>query len=517
MVKTNHCERRPVRRAVPIMFFTVCCISLGGLGNNFAAERDGAADTNISAASKDEKAVFDVTFKDGRHPNRKYASVPWKKFLKTDPGLKLCGTVKARTSDQITDSRWSIGAETLDRDYADFDVFKEYIGLLGAKRARFFSGWAKTEKEKGRYDFAWLDRQIRETAAMGVKSWICLSYGNPIYRSEITLGIKLDNVVNDPEAFAAWLRYCRESVKRYKGTVTEWEIWNEPFHQGEAYKKMVVETAKAIRAEQPGATVLVTAITDDDRDLVINELRKPGNGVSLVDYFVIHPYVQNPDTTYSGAMELREKLRKINPGWDILQGEAGCPSQLEYAHASANIEWTEYSQAKWLLRRMAGDAAHSINSSIFTIIDLQYTFMLQSFGLIRSSTLKEFVYLRPSFYAVRNVMGFFDSEVKPQGITRETLEVKKHFDPRDGAKTRQTAVARFKKDGKDVYLAWFCDRRPDDTLGFDRVELKLPGAAFKDPVWCDLITGRVYDGIDFADFPIWDSPVMICERESVLR
>ena len=66
--------------------------------------------------------------------------------------------------------------------------------------------------------------------------------------------------------------------------------------------------------------------------------------------------------------------------------------------------WNEpFNQAKWNLRRAIGDASRSIPSSVFTMIDLQYTFMLQSFGLIRSNTLKEFVYRRPSYFAMQNV------------------------------------------------------------------------------------------------------------------
>ena len=45
---------------------------------------------------------------------------------------------------------WSIGCETLDRDFADFDQFKDYFVELGIGYARLQSGWAKTEKEKGK-------------------------------------------------------------------------------------------------------------------------------------------------------------------------------------------------------------------------------------------------------------------------------------------------------------------------------------------------------------------------------
>lgn len=87
--------------------------------------------------------------------------------------------------------------------------------------------------------------------------------------------------------------------------------------------------------------------------------------------------------------------------------------------------WNEpFNQAKWNLRRAIGDASRSIPSSVFTLIDLQYTFMLQSFGLIRSNTLKEFVYRRPSYYAMQNVYAIFDDDTRALGHeTAKTVEL----------------------------------------------------------------------------------------------
>ena len=65
---------------------------------------------------------------------------------------------------------------------------------------------------------------------------------------------------------------------------------------------------------------------------------------------------------------------------------------------------------------MAGDRVRGIPSSVFTIIDLKYPNMLQSFGLIRSNLLHEFIYKRPAYYAVQHMMSFFDDAVKPVGL-----------------------------------------------------------------------------------------------------
>lgn len=186
--------------------------------------------------------------------------VTWKRLNALQPGLKEIGRLMTRTSAEVKSSKWSVDCETLDRDYSDWSAFKELIPLLGVKHARFFSGWAKTEQEKGKYDFAWLDQQIRECAAMGVKPWICISYGNPVWGSDFRLGMRVKQVTGNSEAFAAWIRYVKALVERYKDVVDEWEIWNEPFDQPEEYAEMFYRTAKVVREVQPGAKCFCTAI-----------------------------------------------------------------------------------------------------------------------------------------------------------------------------------------------------------------------------------------------------------------
>lgn len=82
------------------------------------------------------------------------------------------GNLKTFSANEIETSRWPIGGETLDRDYADYHFYKEYLGPLGAKSIRLQGGWAKCEQEKGVYDFEWLDKIIDDALARGVKPWI---------------------------------------------------------------------------------------------------------------------------------------------------------------------------------------------------------------------------------------------------------------------------------------------------------------------------------------------------------
>ena len=116
------------------------------------------------------------------------------KILKMSSGLEPTGQLETRLAKDIKSSRWSIGCETLDRDYADWNQYKRFLPELGCTRGRLFSGWAKTEQKKGEYDFTWLDPQVREMAAMGIKPWICISYGNPVWGSDFRLGMRVKQV-----------------------------------------------------------------------------------------------------------------------------------------------------------------------------------------------------------------------------------------------------------------------------------------------------------------------------------
>ena len=141
--------------------------------------------------------------------------------------------------------------------------------------------------------------------------------------------------------------------------------------------------------------------------------------------------------------------------------------------------------------------------------------MLQSFGLIRSNLLHQFIYKRPAYYAVQHLAGFFDDEVKPVGLLAYESDC-----------PRTMAVAGFEKEGTSVVLLWYSDEVPSDALTWNPVDLTIQGATFQDPVYVEMITGKVYEldrsawkaegeTVTFTKLPVWDSPMMIAERSQV--
>lgn len=449
-----------------------------------------------------------------------YKSITWEKFKKSGPDLKQIGQIETKHSKDIESSPWSVGCETLDRDYADFSIYKDYVGELGVKHARLQSGWAKCEKQKGIYNFSWLDSCVYGLAKQGVNPWISLSYGNPIYKSEKNLGA---GIFTDEETMTAWCNYVKATVSRYKDVVKEWEIWNEPRHSEspEAYANLLIRTSEMIREVQPEATIMGFTVHGFSPSVVLKfpeavfEILKVRKKLDIVDYVTYHPYTPNPDECYSMVEGLEKLVHSYNPKIKLYQGESGCPSILEWGHAMNAYPWTEYSQAKWNLRRMAGDWGRGIRSSVFTIIDLRYTNMLQSFGLIRSNLLHEIIYKRPSYYGVQNMVSFFDYGVIPTGMLDYYTN-----------SSRELTVAGFEKEKSSVVMLWYDDQIPVDELKWDETAITFKNVNFKDPVYVEMITGKVFEipqhrwsnewqNVKFESLPVWDSPVMLVERSKI--
>lgn len=448
-------------------------------------------------------------------------SLTWKKMNMTSPALEQVGTLATRTSKELGTSIWSIGCETLDREYAEFSNYKNYVGELGIASARIQSGWARCEKERGVYEFAWLDEVVDGLLEQGVKPWMCLSYGNPIYGASKGLGSR---VFTDEETLAAWEKYVTAVVKRYKDKVFEWEVWNEPnlgknAQYPEAYAELLMRTATAVKKAQPKATIIgfgLSRMPISFTDKVLSML-KERKKLDLLDYLSFHPYYENPDDATPGIEALAELVHSYSPSIVLFQGESGCPAILEWGHALRYYEWSEYSQAKWIMRRMANDWSLGLRSSIFTLVDLQYPNMQQSFGLLRTNLLNEVVYKRPSYHGVQHMVNLLHSGLKPAG----KLDIK--------ANTMREIAARAidNAEGKRIgALLWFSDRVPSDELTWENVELTVDALTLKDPVFVELITGRVYalpalkgaqmgGRTKFTGLPMWDSPVAIIERDAV--
>lgn len=451
-------------------------------------------------------------------------SITWENICANPAPLPIVGQLQPHPSNLAEESWWSVGCETMDRDYAHFELFRQYVGQTGVGYARLQSGWAKCEQKKGKYDFKWLDAHVNGLIEEGVHPWMCLCYGNPIYSNH---GHDLDaKIFDDGPIMDAWLAYVKAVVKRYKGKVTMYEIWNEPDNRKALdsyglYANLCVRTAKVIREIDPDVKIAAFGSCSPDLKYIrqaLAEMAKVEGGLDNVDYITYHAYWPIPETVIPYVQELQSDVAQCSDHIRLLQGETGCPGQLEFGHAMHTTEWSEYSQAKWDLRSMFIHWSLGCPHSVFTMTDLNYGWMVQSFGLIRANLKGEPVYLRPKFHAVQNVTSLLTADIKPS--TEVTVESRCE---------RDIKCVGLEKDGKVIGCAlWFGDRRPSDTLEREKVALRIKDLHIdsKNTVYVDMLTGNIHtiselnrsrgivhpDGFYFGELPLWDSPIVIIDK-----
>ncbi len=432
------------------------------------------------------------------------------------------GNIKPRSAAEIHASNWSIGAETMDRDYTVYENWKQYLGPLGFKKARIQAGWAKTEKQKGQYDWEWLDKIITDMVAQGVEPWVCLCYGNGLYSQGggTLLGA---SIPADEEALQAWEKFVKAMVLRYKDSVDEWEVWNEPNHgkgaTPEAYARFLIRTAQAVRAVQEDARILAMALAGVDVKYASQVLRivAEQGGLDLIDEVTYHPYSYNPDASYTAVEKLREVVHAYGARIRLRQGENGAPSERRKTKALSNHDWTELSQAKWALRRLLGDLGRDVPSSYFAIMDMKYPDEMNRKGLLKANDDKTVAHAKPAYYALANLASIFDdrlSRIADYKYQTNCLESLSLF----GYESRDT--------GKQVVTVWFDAGIPSDGNEKTLVDFVFEQGEFGNPVYVDLREGRVYDipskkwsregkKWTFRDVPCYDSPILIADRNSI--
>ena len=448
--------------------------------------------------------------------------------IEPTPGITfpLAGKIRARAASEIKASSWSIGGETLDRNFADYHQYKNYLGPLGAKAIRLQAGWARIEREPGSYDWAWLDAIIDDALSQGVQPWLNLSYGNTLYPGggDITLAAGLPT---SPEALAAWNRWTRATVQRYRTRVTAWEIWNEPDLSGKTpadqYLALFIPTAEMIRAEQPEGRIYALGLAGNAgfASQFLKSLQTQ-NKLGLVDAITVHGYPQNPSETASFG-RWRELVAQFSDKIQVRQGESGAPSFRVDKFALKNIDWTELTQAKWDLCRLVTHLAHDMPMNLFTLCDLHYVGTRHNGpnpkGLLKANPDNTVAYAKPAYAAAQNVFAIFDSTWSALPSAKFTVA-----DP--ALAKRLSLYALTTEAGTRGIVVWFGDKPPAADNTPTPVTLSLVGARFSTPVLVDLRTGIVYDlpaetwkqnaaSVTFTALPVYDAPVLITEKSAL--
>lgn len=449
------------------------------------------------------------------------------------------GHIAPKSTNEIRSSNWLLGCETLDRDYADYDQYKAYLQPLGILYLRFQGGWAKTEKQKGIYDWAWMDHIVNDAVSRGLKPWIQTGYGNAIYPGgggeNLGAGMPLSS-----EAMAAYEKWVAAMVARYADRVQDWEIWNEPnfsdnkVNTPEVTAEFNIRTGRIIKSIQPDARISALSLGHIDVEFVERFFAylHSHNACGLFHNATYHDYVYNPDSNKLKVHQMRQIVEKYAPGMILRQGENGAPSQAYAGGALWDHPWTEYSQAKWYLRRMLENLGNDIECSVFSIAEIQYNSdgpikKTNTKGLLETNAARQVIRPKMAYYAVQHVTSVFDDT-----LTRITGAAFRHnIDQTDVDRywyntDRSISVYGYRNTEKGgcIYTIWSDDAIPGDETNLSERSFAFAGSHFQEPMLVDMVTGEVYaipadhwqkeGGIDrFQGIPVYDAPILIAEKK----
>lgn len=297
--------------------------------------------------------------------------------------MKKIGKLRTYTSEEIENSYVSIDFSCLDRELFNPDKCYDLLAKTGVKHARCQTGWARCEKEKGIYDFTWLDKVIDNLLSRGILPWFNVGYGNPIYMVDAPnpTAVGCVPLYYGDEVLKAWKNFIRALTEHYKERVTHYEIWNEPDLEhfwypkepnGAEYSEFINITAQIIREIQQKAKIgaaVSSPYNFDFIDAFLKNVRKEN-----IDFLSYHTYSTVPEFRYAKIMShLRRRLNENGfSDVELWQGEAGYPSWAYEGHWLVKEGCNdERPQAVYQLRRYFLDIFNGAKrSSFFQMVDM---------------------------------------------------------------------------------------------------------------------------------------------------
>jgi hypothetical protein len=436
----------------------------------------------------------------------------------------LSAALQPKNSKQIAASTLSVGMETLDRSQFDPSRTYELAGRLGVKWARLQTGWARTERTAGEYDFRWLDQVVDSLLAAGVQPWFSLGYGNRLYTPEAAHESAVGYIPITPQAREAWARYVSRAAAHFSKRVKYWEVWNEPNGKGfwrpnapdpAGYADLVKLTAPEIRKAIPDACVIGCGLAGLGNALPYLEAALDAGLGAHVQCISYHPYRQLPETNYVAEMRALRNLVGRHGKFKLWQGECGVSSKHE-GILSDHWVHNEELQAKWILRRTLLDLQAEVDlTSYFHLVDLgNYIWETGPTGRTICMGLLNTEYQpKPAYYAYQRLCTLFDAETQAADLMILPAMY--------GVQT-----ASFVRRGCAVFAYWqpapilepYTPRPVAARVSAGR------SARFDNPVLIDMMTGEIRKPErasrkgtywQFPALPLMDYPVLIAEAGSV--
>ncbi len=455
--------------------------------------------------------------------------------------MKKIGKMRALTSLENTHSNSlvSIGFECIDRDVFKTEMCYEPLGKTGIKHARCQTGWCKCEKQKGVYDFGWLDDVVDNLICRSIQPWFCVSYGNTIYMDDVSneWAVGCVPLLYGVDVMEAWKSYARALAKHFSGRVSHFEIWNEP--DGEhfwypekpdatQYAAFVAITGNEIKAIIPDAKIGACV-----SGFYFDYIEKFAQSISSsnLDFYCYHAYSKSPESNYTENVNYIKKIfSKYGLGSvELWQGESGYPTWFPDNHwLRPKSQSCERRQAVWQLRRYFLEASLGIKrSSFFQIADMwerPYHTATEirpkpaAHGILNGITYTP----KKSCETLGRLACFFDGSVTAaDGYCRMGYD----DDERNNYMHRYYI---FKKEGRPIYAYYIPLDIELDTENGNGLWIDISTIGFERgidrPVLIDMLSGEVFElkpsyvqgsTIKFEELPYADYPMVICDISAI--
>jgi hypothetical protein len=441
--------------------------------------------------------------------------------------MRHIGKLKTRHTTDISASPLGVGFECLDRSMWDPNQAWPVLDALGVKWARVQTGWARTEKQPGIYDFAWLDEIVDMLIELGVQPWLSLSYGNPVHIKNMNVApIGEPPKIEDCEPFGrgfppihtegernAWQAYVRAVARHFRNRVTHYEVWNEPDltsfwkcqPRASDYVDLVRLTAEPLREEQADAKLIGGAIAWGMTVWSLKFLEDcfRAGMHELIDIVSYHGYKSVPER--HSAQEIaafKQLLARYKPGLAYWQGEAGIQSKVPNegnAGALSTMKLSEAIQARMLLRRTLIELHNgAAMSSYFHMADFAHYAgdkRTYHYGLVRLEDGSP----KPAFHALQTLCTLLAGAVPADG--RSAAHMSLLSDTADPRATKATTWhANFVSGNIPIHAWWLPESLENDP------EIKQAEMAYwldhtlrlEEPVLINPVSQEVYAvGMEF--------------------
>jgi hypothetical protein len=234
---------------------------------------------------------------------------------------------------------------------------EEYALLdeLGSVWIRRTFDWEDIEPEEGRWDFAQWDAYVDGAKAAGKKILATLAYDvGWIYGEKEARR----NII--PEKIPYYLRYVETVVRRYRGRIDAFEIWNEPnnpfyFWKGSDrdFFELTRAAAAKIKEIDPSIKVAAAGFWLAPKKFIRGIFE--AGAMEQVDILSFHPYAGSPQ----GAVRSYDRLLKMIEPYHfkgrIWVTEIGFPTRGIYIGRANENNYPEY-----IVKTLAGFAVRGV-------------------------------------------------------------------------------------------------------------------------------------------------------------